>query len=157
MTDYDTSYPPSLWGGGTPAPVPATGATAGIPGTWTPPGSQAPADPASLQGGIPNAVVASPTTGWTTGQFVQTRLAGAAGRATWTGTGWVGGVAVFSPNGQTIEAVKTWVESLTDDVQAETQRVLDIERENANRSTLVSWLDQRLGIELTQAETENDE
>lgn len=75
------------------APVPATGATAGIPGTWTPAGSIPPATVADLQGGIPNAVVASPTTGWTTGQHVQTQTAGAAGRATWTGTGWVGGLA----------------------------------------------------------------
>jgi hypothetical protein len=73
--------------------VPTTGATAGIPGTWTPLGSQAPASPADLQGGIPNAVAASPGTGWTTGQYVQTRTAGAAGRATWTGSGWVGGIA----------------------------------------------------------------
>ena len=78
-----------MWGGGTPA-VPATGATAGIPGTWTPPGSTPPASVAALQAG---AVVASPATGWTAGQFVQTGTAGAAGRATWTGTGWVGGVA----------------------------------------------------------------
>ena len=75
------------------APFPATGAIAGIPGTWTPAGSTPPATPADLQGGIPNAVVASPATGWTTGQFVQTQLAGAAGRATWTGSGWVGGIA----------------------------------------------------------------
>jgi len=73
--------------------VAATGATAGLPGSWTPSGSNAPATVADLQGGVPNAVVASPTTGWTTGQYVQTKTAGAAGRATWTGTGWVGGVA----------------------------------------------------------------
>jgi hypothetical protein len=86
---YQESYPPSLF-----APVvPATGATAVIPGTWTPPGSQPPASVAALQGGIPNVVTASPATPWTSGQYVQTRTGGAAGRASWTGTGWVGGAA----------------------------------------------------------------
>ena len=73
--------------------VPATGAVAGIPGHFTPAGSAIPASPADLQAGIPNAVVASPATGWTSGQFVQTATSGAAGRATWTGSGWVGGIA----------------------------------------------------------------
>jgi hypothetical protein len=45
---------------------------------------------AALQG---SAVVASPASGWTTGQYVQTGTAGAAGRATWSGSGWVGGAA----------------------------------------------------------------
>jgi hypothetical protein len=73
-----------------PAPpvVPATGANAGIPGTWTPSGSTPPADAAGAAG-----IVANPTTPWTTGQYVQGTTAGAAGRMTWSGTGWVGGVA----------------------------------------------------------------
>lgn len=89
-TYYDQSYPPSLYR--TPA-VPATGATAGIPGTWTPAGSQPPASVADLAAGTPNAVVASPATAWTTGQYVQTQTIGAAGRASWSGTNWVGGAA----------------------------------------------------------------
>jgi hypothetical protein len=80
----------TAFSGGSAPVVPATGATAGIPGTWTPSGSTPPATVAALQGG---SVTASPATAWTTGQFVQTGTAGAAGRATWTGTGWVGGVA----------------------------------------------------------------
>lgn len=76
-----------LGSGGAPV-VPATGATAGIPGTWTPAGSTPPASPAAMAG-----ITASPTTPWTTGQHVQTATAGAAGRVTWTGTAWVGGVA----------------------------------------------------------------
>lgn len=71
-----------------PPPPPATGATAGIPGTWTPAGSAPPADPSHMTG-----ITASPTSAWTTGQYVQTALAGAPGRVTWSGTGWVGGVA----------------------------------------------------------------
>jgi len=90
MGYFDQSYPPSLWGGGQPAPVPATGATAGIPGAWTPAGSVPPDDVAELQA---SSIVASPQTGWTTGQYVQTATVGAAGRATWTGTDWVGGAA----------------------------------------------------------------
>jgi hypothetical protein len=150
MTDFDTSYPPSLW---EPAAVPATGATAGIPGTWTPTDSQAPATVAALQGGIPNAVVASPATAWTAGQYVQTRTAGAAGQATWTGTQWVGGVAPaiqFTPVGHTIAEVQAFIEGLgepdDEDVIAETQRVLDIERANGQRTTLIAWLDERLGV-----------
>lgn len=88
----ERSYPPSVWGGGTPV-VHATGATAGIPGTWTPAGSTPPATVAALQAGTPNPVVASPATAWTAGQFVQTATVGTGGRATWTGTNWVGGVA----------------------------------------------------------------
>lgn len=71
----------------------ATGATAGIPGTWTPAGSAVPSTPALLAQSIPMKVTASPATPWTTGQYVQTDVAGAAGRASWTGTAWVSGAA----------------------------------------------------------------
>lgn len=84
---YNESYPPSVWA---PPLTPSTGATAGIPGAWTPAGSQAPASVAAL---VAAPVVATPATAWTTGQYVQTRTSGAAGRATWTGSAWVGGVS----------------------------------------------------------------
>lgn len=90
---YSESYPPSLWA---PAPVPSTGATAGIPGVWTPAGSHAPASVAALIAASPVPVTATPATAWTAGQYVQTRTSGAAGRATWTGAAWVGGVAPLS-------------------------------------------------------------
>jgi hypothetical protein len=86
---WDESYPPSVYAP-PPVVIPATGATAGIPGSWTPAGSTPPATVAALQG---SAVVASPASGWTTGQYVQTGTTGVAGRACWTGTGWVGGAA----------------------------------------------------------------
>jgi hypothetical protein len=89
MSYYDTSYPPSLWQ----QVNPATGADAGIPGDWTPSGSTPPSNPVDLAQGIPNDVIANPATAWTSGQFVQTGTAGPTGRATWTGTGWVGGAA----------------------------------------------------------------
>ena len=95
MTDYDTSYPPSLWGAGPPVVVPSTGATAGIPGTWTPAGSTPPASVAALASATPVAVAANPATAWTVGQYVQTATAGAAGQAHWTGTGWVAGAALL--------------------------------------------------------------
>jgi hypothetical protein len=72
---------------------PATGATAGIPGDWTPAGATPPATVTDLVQGKPVEVTASPQTGWTTGQYVQTQDSGAAGRACWTGTSWVGGAA----------------------------------------------------------------
>lgn len=87
-TYYDESYPPSIYAPPVPPVVPSTGATAGIPGTWTPPGSQAPATPAGM-----GSITATPATAWTTGQYVQTGLGGAPGQTHWTGTAWAGGVA----------------------------------------------------------------
>ena len=146
MSYYDTSYPPSLF---EPPTIPATGATAGIPGGWTPAGSTPPATVADLISGTPNVVTASPATAWTTGQYVQTQTAGVAGRAHWGGTAWVAGAVAFTTKGATINAVKAYVEALGDpadeDVIAETQRVLDEERANDYRITLIEWLDARLG------------
>jgi hypothetical protein len=71
----------------------ASGATAGIPGAFTPVGSTPPATVAALIAGTPNPVVASPNTTWTTGQYVQTATAGAPGQAYWNGTAWVAGTA----------------------------------------------------------------
>lgn len=87
---YQDSYPPSLWN--PPPPPMSTGATAGIPGTWTPPGNTPPVSVAELQAASPP-VVASPATLWTVGQYVQTAMVGAPGRAYWSGTAWVGGAA----------------------------------------------------------------
>lgn len=69
-------------------PPPATGATAGTPGSFTPAGCETPANLAAMTG-----ITASPATAWTTGQYVQTATAGAPGEATWSGTAWVGGRA----------------------------------------------------------------
>lgn len=66
----------------------ATGATAGTPGTWTPPGATPPASVAAI-----GAVVASPATAWTSGQYVQTGTAGVPGQAHWSGTAWTAGPA----------------------------------------------------------------
>ena len=77
-----------LWGTRGWTSVPATGAAAGKPGSWTPAGSEPPASVATI-----GSVTASPSTPWTKGQYVQTKTSGAAGRATWSGSGWVGGVA----------------------------------------------------------------
>ena len=68
---------------------------------------------------------------------------------TYTATG--GTQGTFTPVGKSIAVVQTYVEGLGDhhepDVIAEVQRILDLERANANRTTLVSWLDERTGIE----------
>src|SRR5262245_16623193 len=66
---------PTAWSSQLPA---ATGATAGIPGTWTPAGSRPPATFAAITG-----LVASPATTWTTGQYV---VLGDASLAHWNGT-----------------------------------------------------------------------
>lgn len=86
---YSASYPPSLYAPPPPpVVVPATGASAGIPGTFTPPGSTPPANVAGMTG-----IIATPATPWTSGQYVQTGTTGAAGRTAWSGTNWVGGAA----------------------------------------------------------------
>jgi len=90
---YNT-IPHETWGGsydgGGANPFPATVGYAGIPGSFGPPGCTVPANQAAILG---SSLVASPPTAWTTGQYVQSQVAGAAGRACWTGSAWVGGAA----------------------------------------------------------------
>jgi hypothetical protein len=89
---YDASthevWGDSYAGGGT--ALAATTAYAGIPGDFGPVGCAIPATQAAILG---SSIVAVPSTGWTTGQFVQSQVAGAPGRACWTGSAWVGGAA----------------------------------------------------------------
>lgn len=66
----------------------ATGATAGTPGMWTPPGATPPANAA---GATAAGIVASPTTAWTTGQYVPGTTAGTPGEMYWSGTAWTAG------------------------------------------------------------------
>jgi len=68
--------------------ITATGATAGKPGTWSPVNATRPASLAALQAAVP-AITATPSSSWTTGQYVQTDTQGAAGEAYWNGTAWV--------------------------------------------------------------------
>lgn len=72
------------WG----AAVPATGATAGTPGTWTPAGSTPPANAAAATG-----ITATPNTAWTTGQWVQGSTSGTSGEMSWDGSAWAAGKA----------------------------------------------------------------
>jgi len=145
--DYDASYPPSILN--PPTDGWATSATAGTPGTWLPAGSSPQPSLAALQS---SATVAVPATGWTLGQYVQTGTAGAPGEATWTGTGWVGGRApalAFDPAEWTVDEVKDHIENFVgtdDELVEETQRVLDAERGNLARVTLLAWLDARPGV-----------
>lgn len=68
----------------------ATGATAGTPGTWTPSGSTPPANAA---GATSASIVATPSSAWTTGQYVQGSTAGTGGEMYWNGTAWTAGKA----------------------------------------------------------------
>lgn len=70
------------------APVAATGATAGTPGSFTPAGAVVPADLAALQSASPP-VVASPATAWAAGESVNL----GAGSAHWDGAAYVAGLA----------------------------------------------------------------
>ncbi len=63
----------------------ATGATAGTPGTFTPTGSTPPINLTAMA-----TVLASPTTAWTTGQYVVT---GDSAHVHWTSTAWANGPA----------------------------------------------------------------
>lgn len=67
-----------------PAP---TGATAGSPGSFTPTGAYPPADFTALSTG---SITASPSSAWTTGQYV---ILGDFSHAHWNGTAWVVGDA----------------------------------------------------------------
>ena len=92
---FTTVAPPTETDGCTTVPaappiVPATGATAGTPGVWTPFGSTGPADAAEA---TTDAVVATPGTAWTVGQYVQGTTSGTAGRMYWIGTAWTAGTA----------------------------------------------------------------
>jgi hypothetical protein len=69
-------------GGGT---IPATGATAGTPGSYTPAGATVPSDVGGMSG-----ITASPATAWTGGQYVPLSPSGS---AYWNGTAWTLGVA----------------------------------------------------------------
>jgi hypothetical protein len=65
--------------------VAATGATAGTPGTYSPSGAAQPTNLAALA-----EVIATPTTAWTTGQYVEL---GDATTAHWDGDSWATGTA----------------------------------------------------------------
>lgn len=67
--------------------TPATGATAGTPGSWTPAGTAPPADLADLQA---SAIVANPATAWVTGTYVRPADNS---HAHWTGSAWAVGDA----------------------------------------------------------------
>lgn len=67
-----------------PGMVLATGATAGLPGSFTPAGATPRANLAAMTG-----VTASPATNWTVGQHVEL---GDGTDANWNGTAWVAGV-----------------------------------------------------------------
>jgi len=68
----------------------ATGATAGKPGKWLPAGAVAPTSVSQLQSASP-AITPTPTTAWTSGQWIQTDAQGSAGEAHWSGSAWVTG------------------------------------------------------------------
>ena len=63
----------------------ATGATAGLPGAWTPASSDPPNKFTAM-----NTITASPATAWTTGQYV---VLGDGSFAHWGGAAWTSGKA----------------------------------------------------------------
>lgn len=89
---YDVN-PHTPWGNATAfsgADLPATGATAGTPGTWTPASCTVPTR-ANLLAGNPTTVTPSPATAWTTAQRVL--CSDSSNPAYWNGTAWVAGQA----------------------------------------------------------------
>lgn len=146
------SYPPSVLNPEPPpVPVPATGATAGAPGFWTPVPAIAPANVTAVVSGNPQVIAPNPLTRWTVGQYV---VCADGGECFWGSDDWYSGRATAvgaDPTSSTVDQVKAYVESLGDEsdpaVQAIVQAILDAERAGQNRVTLVSWLDERDGIE----------
>lgn len=80
-----TVAPPVLTEGAAAVGTPATGATSGTPGSFTPSNSYAPETLAGM-----STVTATPATAWTTGQYV---VLGDGTEAHWTGTAWAAGRA----------------------------------------------------------------
>lgn len=85
VTDWDESYPPSLFG---PPVVPVTGATAGTPGAWVP----ANAYPIPTSVAEANALGLSLGAAWTTGQYVVLDNASST-HTYWNGTAFASGNA----------------------------------------------------------------
>jgi len=83
-TWFDESYPPSVLHP-EPPPIPPTGATAGTPGAWTPPGSDVPSTLAEA-----NALGLSLGAAWTGGTYLPLDPVGT---VYWDGTAFVLGVA----------------------------------------------------------------
>lgn len=79
--------PPEAGCGATALGTLATGATAGAPGTYTPANSYGPANLAELQS---SGITASPSTAWTSGQYITLRDGS---RAHWTSSAWAAGAA----------------------------------------------------------------
>jgi hypothetical protein len=69
------------------AAPPATGATAGTPGSFTPAGCAVPGTLGDMTG-----IAASPASAWTTGESV---VLGDASEAAWDGAAWVAGPVAF--------------------------------------------------------------
>jgi hypothetical protein len=86
---FTTIAPPVETDGCASLAVPAaTLGIAGTPGTWSPVGGT---PPATFTAANTAGVDASPTTAWTTGQYVQGSTAGAGGEMNWNGTTWATG------------------------------------------------------------------
>jgi len=84
LEPYNLIFDPATF----PAGIPATGAVAGTPGSFTPAGASAPANLAAMTG-----ITATPATAWTTGQYVN--LADNS-KASWSGTAWQAGAAALA-------------------------------------------------------------
>lgn len=84
---YTTVAPPEPGCICIPSGPPATGATSGTPGTWTPVDSYPPETLTALRA---SGIVASPTTAWVTGRYV---VLGDGSHAHWDGDSWESGNA----------------------------------------------------------------
>jgi hypothetical protein len=73
-------------GGGSGGPIVATGASAGAPGTFSPPGAVPPANLAAMNAGI----LATPSTAWDEGDYV---VLANSSECHWSGSNWVVGRA----------------------------------------------------------------
>lgn len=79
----------------------ATGATAGSPGTWTPPGTDIPFNLAEV---IADGIIPTPSTAWTNGQRVVT---GSTATVHWDGEAWIAGNSALA-TGATAGTPGSW-------------------------------------------------
>ena len=89
---------------------PATGATSGTPGTWTPADTVPPRTLSDLQNASP-AITATPTAAWAAGEYV---VLGDGTHATWTGTAW----STAAVTGLSVQAQSTPADPNTVQAQA---------------------------------------
>lgn len=166
---YDASYPPSLTGGGggpvDPFASPGDKSADFTAAYGTDPSTIADRTTLKADPVLGDAAFTGPA--WHSGAYI---ALGDGDWVNWDGTAWADGpappppppgggdegdddegddvVIVPDPNTMTVDQVKAWVNDLPNQGHGEAavQEILDLERAGQNRTTLVEFLDAKLGV-----------